>query len=111
MARQRTNDDDIGGLARLLVDMVVDMNIKQSTEKEVRRRFGDDKIAGIEYETNTIYLVKKLPHADKVRNLLHELAHYYRNEIKGIDTSIEDEDVTEATAIKWQDKLYGKFDR
>ena len=99
------NHDD---LSRLLLDMIVDLNIAQTTKKELAKRFGHGAVAGIDYEANKVYLLRTQPHQEKIRSLLHELSHYHRTYNQGIEgTPINDEEETEAQATRWQKLLYG----
>ena len=94
-------------LSRLLLDMIVDLSITQTTKKELAKRFGQGAVAGIEFETNKIYLLRTQPHPDKVRSLLHELAHYHMQYNQGIDAEKQDEEKVEELATRWQSALYG----
>jgi hypothetical protein len=67
---------DIG---RLVFDLVADVDIRRVPLVRVKELFGRNAVAGIiENSSNcTIYIGKGQSHADTVRCLLHELAHYY----------------------------------
>lgn len=91
------------------MDLLVDVDVRRVSKKEVERRFGDDAVAGIldTGKKSTIYISKGQPHAETIRCVLHELSHYYECKYQNNPMENHDEDVIENRAAVWQKILYG----
>lgn len=97
---------DIG---RLVIDLLVDVDIKRTSKRRVEEKFGKTAVAGIEEtaKKTTIYISKGQQHAETIRCVLHELSHYYESKYKNNPMENHDEEVIEQRAANWQKALYG----
>jgi hypothetical protein len=95
----------VSDIGALIIGILADCEIRQASHKEVEKRYGKNTIAGITYENpRKIHLCRTMDHQDKIRCLLHEVAHYYCAYVMH-DTDAS-EHFVEELAAKWHEELY-----